>query len=139
MLTVLLFQGREQRTAQAPHLAAELQRLLNQQQGAHRAYRLVHSADDAPDIDPGRRRLDQHTGVDRRVEEGELAHHALDVHAMPNLVEPVGDRVPVREQLVVAWDAEVEGASDTEERTALVAAAPVLRRRQGEVEGELAL
>ena len=33
---------------------------------------------------------------------------ALDVQAVPDLEEPVADRVPVAEQLVVARDAEVE-------------------------------
>ena len=39
-----------------------------------------------------------------------------DVHAVADLEQPVGDRVPVAEQLVVARDAEVERAPDAEQR-----------------------
>ena len=67
---------------------------------------------------PGGGRLDQHAGIDRRIEQRELPHDALDVHAVADLEQPVGDGVPVAEQLVVARDAEVERAADAEERAA---------------------
>ena len=105
------------RVAQAAHFAAELERLLDQEQAAHGADRLVQPADDRADVDPGRRRLDQHAGIDRRVEQGKLAHHAFDVHAVADLEEPVGHRIPVAEQLFVARNAEVERAPDAEERS----------------------
>ena len=71
------------------------------------------------DIDPGCRCLDQHARVNGRVEQSERANDALDIHAVANLEQPVGDGVPIAQHLVVARDAEVEGAPDAEERAGI--------------------
>ena len=58
---------------------------------------------------------------------------------MTDLEEPVGNRVPVAQELVVAGNAEVERASDAEQRAGIAAFASGLRIRVGEIERELAL
>ena len=107
----------KQRGTEAAHFAAEFECLLDQQWRTHRAERLVQAADDRADVDSGRRCLDQHAGIDGRIEQGKLAHDAFDVHAVADLEQPVGHRIPVAEQLVVGRDAEVECASDAEQRS----------------------
>ena len=69
---------------------------------------------------PGRRCLDQHPGVDRRVEQGELADHPLDVHAVADLEQPVGHYVPVRSSWSFGGNAEVKSAADPEQRAASI-------------------
>ena len=46
------------------------------------------------DVEPGGDRLDERAGIDRRVEQRELAHDALDVHAVADLEQPVRRRGP---------------------------------------------
>ena len=46
-------------------------------------------------------------GIDRRLEQRQLPHDALDVHAVADLEEPIGDRVPVLVELRVGRRAEV--------------------------------
>ena len=140
LLGVALLQGAQQLAAERAHLAGDLQRLLDQQQRADRAERLVQAADDAADVDAGRGRRREHAGVERRVEQRELLHHALDVLAVADLEQPVGDGVPVAEQVLVLRDAEVQRAPDAEQRAALVARVASAGRRGGhEVERELGL
>jgi len=38
------------------------------------------------DVEASRRRLDQCARIDRRVEQRQLSHHALDVHAVADLI-----------------------------------------------------
>ena len=68
----------------------------------------------------------------------QLAEHALEVQAVANLEQAVGDRVPVRQQLVVARHAEVETATDAAEGAGLRAGDGFVRQRR-EVEGQIAL
>ena len=63
-------------------------------------------------------------GSMRRVEQGELPDDALDVHAVADLEQPVGDGVPVAEQLVVAAGRRSRASADAEQR-----AAAAVRRR----------
>src|SRR5205823_5540939 len=116
----------------------ELESLVDQRHRTQRPDGLIGRGDEAADVDAGRRRLDQHARIERRVEQRQLAHDALDVHAVADLVEAVGDRVPVGQQLWVAGNAEVQRAPDTQQRAAGVAVAG-RRLRRGQVEGELGL
>ena len=47
-------------------------------------------------------------GIDGRLEERQLADQPFDVHAVPDLKQPVCHRIPIPEQLVVLGHAEVE-------------------------------
>src|SRR5260370_39305048 len=55
---------------------------------------------------------------------------------MTDLEESIGDRIPIAEELVVRWNAEVQSSPDAEQRLALVSIL-TLRRRVSEVEREL--
>ena len=107
-LGVLLLDRREQLPAQRLDLLADLRRPARQEPEPDQRQRLVEPADDRADVEPGGGRAGQHRRVDRRVEQRQLPEDALDVEAVADLEEPVGDGVPVAEQLVVARDAEVE-------------------------------
>ena len=136
LLRVALLERGEQPGAEAAHLGGQLQRLLDEHRRAHRAHRLVQAAHHAAQIEPGRRRLDQHARVDRRIEQRHELDLAVDVLAVADLGEAVLDGVPVAEQLRVGWHAEVEAAAHAEQRSGLVS--PAARRRR-DVERELAL
>src|SRR2546428_11084795 len=136
VFAVTLFQCREQRAAETTHYTAQFQRLLNQQHAAHRANRLIQPADDAADINPCCRCLDQHAGVNRWIEQSERANHACYIHTMANLEEPVGAGVPVAQQLVVARNAEVECAPDSKKRAGIPSGATACPLG-GEIEWEL--
>src|SRR5262249_25898717 len=99
---------------------------------------LVEAVDDAPDVDPRRRRLDQQAGIYRRIEEREWAGYARNAHAMTNLEEPVGDRVPVFQHLFIARDAEVKRAPNAEERSGAISI-PGAGGGEREIERKLAL
>ena len=62
-------------------------------------------------------------GIDRCVEQRELARHALDVLAVAQLEQAVGDRRPVAEQLVVRRNLEIEGLRRRHVAVAAAAAA----------------
>src|SRR5215831_3627647 len=64
-------------------------------------------SEDLADAEPGRDRAHQQSGIDRRREQGELALDPFDVLTVSDLVEPVRDRIPVADQLLVARDTEV--------------------------------
>ena len=131
LLALALFDRREQRRAERADFAGEFQRLLHQIGRAHRPERLVEAGDHAGDVDPRRRRLDQHARIERRVEQRQLLEDALDVLAVADLEQPVGDGVPIGEQRLVLRDAEIERAADAEQRPAHVhAVAGLARRRQ---------
>src|SRR5713101_5647840 len=139
MFGVALFQRGEQRIAKAAYLATEFQRLLNQEQTADGADGLVHAADNGSDIDPRCCRLDQHARINRWVVQSERTNNALDIHAVANFEEPVGDSVPIAQQLVVGRNTEIESTPNTKKRAGIPAAAPRPRIRSGEVEWKLAL
>ena len=68
----------------------------------------VQVADRGGNVDALRDRLGEQRGVDRRVEQREVAADALEVQAVAQLEQAVSDGVPVPEQLVVGGDAEVQ-------------------------------
>src|SRR5262249_1737639 len=137
MLAVAFFDCREQGVAEATHLSSKLQCLLNQEQAAHRTDRLVQPADNRANVDPCRCGFDQHAGINWRGGKGQLSPPAFDIHAVANLEESVGHRVPVAEELIVAWNAEVERAPNAEKWPGGIRICP-LRLRQAKVERELA-
>src|SRR5207245_294390 len=112
----------------------------NQRQATDRANRLIQAVDDAADVYPRCRGFHQHSRIQRWIEQGKWANDALDVHAVANLKQPIGDRVPIGQHPVVGRQAEVESAADAKERSASVGA---IARGPGElrseVERELAL
>jgi hypothetical protein len=98
---VPLLQGDQESIAQGLDLAADLHRLPQQHGSTDGRYGLVDVIDDAGDVKTRRGGPHQGAGVDGRIEQGQLTHHALDVHTVTELEQPVGDLVPVTEQLVV--------------------------------------
>ena len=137
VLGVALFQRRQQGCPEVAYLAGEFERLLDQHHATHRADRLVQAAENAPDVNPRGCCLDQHAGVDRGIEQRERPHDAGDVLAVADFEEPIGDGIPIPQQLVVFGNAEVEGATDAEQRTGVAGIAIRLWSRCAQVEGDL--
>ena len=79
---------------------------------------------------PAAAAFDQHAGIERRIEQRQLLHDALDVLAVADLEQPVGDRVPIGEQGLVLRDAEVQRAADAEQRAALIVRVAAAWRRR---------
>jgi hypothetical protein len=107
-LDVLLVQRLQQRHAQGAHLHRQLGRLLREDGEAVIRQRRIHACEDGRKIQPRGGRAHQHAGVDRRREQRQAALDAVDVLAVADLVQPVGDAVPDLEHAVVLRDAEVQ-------------------------------
>ena len=55
------------------------------------------------------RRLDQQARIDWRLKQRQFAEHALDVQAMPYLVQTVRYRIPITEEVGVVGHTEIQG------------------------------
>ena len=108
MLGVFLLQRRQQLLAQAAHLSRQLTRLLTHGAKAVKRQRCRQVVQHAADIDPGRSGANQQRRIDGRFEERELLDLTFDVHAVSDLEEPIRDRIPPPEDLLVSGHAEEE-------------------------------
>ncbi len=81
-LAVFLFQRGEQCTAERLHVVAYLVGLLQQDVEAIERERSVQVGESATDIHASSDGFHQSGGVDGRLEQRQLTHHALDVHAV---------------------------------------------------------
>jgi hypothetical protein len=108
-LGVALLQSGEELVPQPAHVAAELHGLAEQDLEAVVGAGRGDVVEGAAEIDPRRCRPHQQGGIDGRLEQGQLPLHPFDVLAVSDLEQPIGDPVPVGEQLVVLGHAEVEG------------------------------
>ena len=87
--------------------SASRTRAIEQEAEAVVRRRRVEAGDHAAQVDAGGGRAHEQPGIDRRIEQRQLPHDALDVHAVADLEQPVGDRVPVLVELRVGRRAEV--------------------------------
>ena len=107
-LGILLLEGAQQRAAEAAHgLVQRISFLKHHREAVVRQWS-TQICQRARQVDARRASAHQHAGIDRRLEQRQLPHHALDVHAVAYLEEAVGDGVPILQQLIVGWNAEVE-------------------------------
>lgn len=129
LLALALLDRRKQRRAECAHFAGQFQRLLDEVGRTHRTERLIEPGDDAGDIDASRPRLDEHAGIERRIEQRQLLNDALNVLTVADLEEAVRDGVPVGKQGLVLRYAEIERAADAEQCAALIDVRPVNHAR----------
>ena len=104
---VLALEHLQRHRAEAADLLREPHRATEQEAEAVVRRRRVEAGDHAAEVDAGRGRAHEQPGIDRRIEQRQLPHDALDVHAVADLEQPVGDRVPVLVELRVGRRAEV--------------------------------
>ncbi len=106
LLGVFLFQGRQQGAAEPADVRTKLLRLSEQHVEPVMRERRVERLQNRGDIDARRAGPDQQTGIDARRKQRQLAHLPGQVHAVPDLEEPVVHDVPVLEQRLVRRQAE---------------------------------
>ncbi len=82
--------------------------MLQERVEAIERQRRVEIGEPAADIDATGDGFDERGRIDRRFEQRQLPHDALDVHAVSNLEQPIGDRVPICQHVVVLRQTEVE-------------------------------
>jgi hypothetical protein len=117
-LGILLLPRGEHGAAQRLHLPAQFGGLLRQDGEPVLRDRTVTGRQYLADVDTGRDGAHQNVRIDRRVVERQLPLDALDVLAVPDLEQSVGDAIPVLDQLLVGWHTEVghAGAQQTGDR-----------------------
>src|SRR5690349_13578360 len=74
---------------------------------------------DAAQIDPLIGGQNQQRRVDWRLEQRKLTYHALNIHAVTDFEQAVGNRIPVGEQLIVLRDTEIKGVAHAEQGVSL--------------------
>src|SRR5450755_2793698 len=107
LFRVLLFEGGEEGCAQRLEVVAQLGRFLQHNVKPVGREGSIDIVEHTRDIDAGSDCSDKQPRIDFWFEYGQRALYSFDVHAMANLEQPIGDRVPITEQIVVGGDAEV--------------------------------
>jgi hypothetical protein len=71
-------------------------------------------------IEPFGGGLHQQSWVNCRLEQRQLTGHTVKVHAVADFEQPVCDGIPILEQLVVFWQAKVQGSAHAQQSRCLV-------------------
>ena len=127
-LAVLFFEGGLELTAERLQIVTDRSRLFGQHAIAGFRHGLVGGADGRGDVDPGGLGLGDGAGIDRGLVQGQLSEHALDVEAVVDFEQPVGNHIPVPEELLVAGETKIQCPTDGGDHRKAGLAAPVGRR-----------
>ncbi len=106
-LVVALLDSSQQASAQRLDFLADLTRLADEELEPHERQRLIEPAHDRAHVESGGGCAHQKSWVDGRVIERWALKDALKVQAVMNLEEPIGDCIPVTQQLRILRYAEV--------------------------------
>src|SRR5580704_17365831 len=99
---VLLFDSGKKAGTERLHFLADFGCLLHQKLETNQRQRLIQSANDGPNVQTCRSSFRQQAGVYGRLEQWQLSEDALDIEAVANLEQAIGNSIPVTQQLVVA-------------------------------------